>query len=340
MRNIEDYKIYIRGKEESLGDASPFNIIEKTFALRNFTFNEVCELYHQHTSATKQQFTAEAIRRVFDWTDGQPWLVNAIAKQIVEEDLHLDYSRVINEHHVDAAVDTISKRRDTHILSLFNRLEEDRVRRVIEPMLAGTDTDVNLLDRDCNYCIDIGLVKRNSADYLCPANRMYADLIIRYLTYTQQTYLPKSLENKWMDDKCIHMTQLLKEFQHFWRENAHTCKDKFLYSHATAQLLLQAFLQRVVNGGAMISREYALNSLRLDLCVTYQQKHYPIEVKLASHDAISVGIPQLKGYMDICGTNEGWLIIFDQSSGKSWQDRLFWEDRALEDGGCIHVIGC
>jgi len=49
MRNIRDYKGKIREEQETLGSASPFNIVTKALTLKNFTKEEVGKLYGQHT---------------------------------------------------------------------------------------------------------------------------------------------------------------------------------------------------------------------------------------------------------------------------------------------------
>ncbi|MDR2615667.1 MAG: ATP-binding protein, partial [Oscillospiraceae bacterium] len=54
MRNIRDYKARVRPDSESLGSASPFNIVTKALTLSNFTVEEVGALYKQHTDETGQ----------------------------------------------------------------------------------------------------------------------------------------------------------------------------------------------------------------------------------------------------------------------------------------------
>lgn len=49
MRNIRDYKAKVRDDRNSLGSSSPFNIVRKILTLRNFTLEEITELYGQHT---------------------------------------------------------------------------------------------------------------------------------------------------------------------------------------------------------------------------------------------------------------------------------------------------
>ena len=47
--------------------------------------------------------------------------------------------------------------------------------------------------------------------------------------------------------------------------------ERFTYREAGPQLLLQAFLQRIVNGGGRIEREYGLGRRRTDLLVFWPQ---------------------------------------------------------------------
>ena len=56
----------------------------KGLTLRNFTRDEVAALYAQHTAETGQVFLPEAVDRAFLLTQGQPWLVNALARQLTE----------------------------------------------------------------------------------------------------------------------------------------------------------------------------------------------------------------------------------------------------------------
>jgi hypothetical protein len=120
-----------------------------------------------------------------------------------------------------------------------------------------------------------------------------------------------------MDGQNLDMSALLKEFQRFWRENAEIWTERYEYKEAAPHLILQAFLQRVTNGGAQIVREFALGTGRVDVCVHYAGKAYPLELKLASSKAIRGGLEQLDRYMDSCGAAEGWLVIFDRDNSKA-----------------------
>ncbi|MDR1535548.1 MAG: AAA-like domain-containing protein, partial [Planctomycetota bacterium] len=210
MRDIRDFRAEVRPGSESLGSASPFNIVTKALTLDNFTREQVAELYRQHTEATGQVFEPEAVERAWYWSEGQPWLVNALARQVVEDDLERDYSLPVTAGHIDAAADALMKRRDTHIDSLLDRLREPRVRKVIEPMLTGADNEVSLLHDDTKFCLDLGLVKISAAGALEPANPIYREVIVRTLTHDLQARMPAELANRWMDGKKLDLTALLR----------------------------------------------------------------------------------------------------------------------------------
>jgi hypothetical protein len=152
--------------------------------------------------------------------------------------------------------------------------------------------------------------------------------------------MPESLINRWMDGKNLDMTALLREFQQSWREDSDIFEERFEYKEAAPHLIFQAFLQRVINGGAVIQREMATGQNRVDLGVTYAGRKYLIELKLAGHKSREKSLEQTTGYMDSQGVSEAWLVIFDRSADKSWDEKLFWEDTTLPDGKVVHIVGC
>ena len=339
MRNIRDYKGKIRKDTETMGSASPFNIVSKALTLKNFTMEEIQTLYSQHRSETGQIFEPVAVDRVYWWTDGQPWLVNAIALECVEEQLRNDYTMPVTREMVEQAVHSIILRRDVHIDSLLERLHEERVRKVIEPVILGYAEDIDYLSDNFMYCMDLGLIKYENGQ-IVPGNRIYGDVFIRTLSYNTQYSLQSQLQPTWLLQNGIDMSGLLMAFQEFWRESSEIWMKKYEYKEAAPHLILQAFLQRVINGGEEILREYASGRRRFDLCVKYAGKKYPIELKLRYGSRTEQdGLEQLGAYMDQMGEHEGWLVIFDRESGKAWEQKIYWKTIDVPQGR-IHVVGC
>jgi hypothetical protein len=340
MRNIRDYKSKVRDGHVTLGSTSPFNVITKAITLKNFDQTEIEALYTQHTMSTGQIFEKQVIEKVYEQTDGQPWLVNAIAREIITEILQDDFSKTVTNQLVEQAIQNIILRRDTHIDSLLDKLKETRIQKVIEPVITGEENKINITDDDTQYCLDLGLITAKNG-IISPSNKIYAEVIIRTLNYNSQFQLQTKIQNNWIDSKGnINMDGLLKAFQQFWRENSGIWEEKYEYKEAAPHLILQAFLQRIINGGGNILREYAANRERMDLCVQYAGRNYPIELKLLySKSVIDKGLVQLAEYMDTLGEKTGWLIIFDRNQNKTWDEKIYWRvERA--NNHIINLIGC
>jgi hypothetical protein len=344
LRNIRDYKAKIREPSGTLGTSSPFNIVKTSKTLRNFTLDEIAELYAQHTQETSQAFSPKVIQRVYHYTQGQPWLVNAIACEIVEQILNFEVSREILLEHVEQAVQTITLRRDTHLDSLMERLKEARVQRIVEPVILGENKGYNLLDDDYQYVLDLGLLRDDEEKGLVPSNPIYGEVIIRTLIAGSQMELKKRqfppAAPAYLVEGKLDMKRLLQDFQQFWRENSEIWVERYQYQEAAPHLILQAFLQQVVITGGRISRELAGGRGSLDLCVHYEGGKYPIELKLRyGEKTYQEGKDQLAGYMDRLNCQEGWLIVFDQRKRPKWENKIFWKTSKL-GGKTIHIVGC
>ncbi|MDR0548435.1 MAG: AAA-like domain-containing protein [Deltaproteobacteria bacterium] len=281
LRDIRDSIASNHPEVAGAGLASPFNVAAERMTLANFTEREIGALYRQHTYATGQVFEEQAIAKAWYWSQGQPWLVNALADIVIAKQLNNDYSVTITKDHLDQAAEILIQRRDTHIDYLLERLKEQRVINVMEPIFIGDDYwDDKVTDDDISYAIDLGLIKQINEISL-PANPIYSEAIIRTLTQRLQKRLPLELANRWLDSRSLDVTGLLKGFQQFWRQNAEILGSPYNYKESTPHLVCFAFLQRVLNGAVeAFNREYALGRRRLDIEVKYKGVSYPIELKI------------------------------------------------------------
>jgi hypothetical protein len=157
LRDVRDYKAASGGDPELLGTASPFNISVQSLRVGDFSQDELRALYAQHTEDTGQVFTEGALARAFEITAGQPWLANALGREIVGE-MAVPAGEPITDTHVDQAKERLILARATHLDSLVSKLVEPRVRRVLEPVLAGTyEGGGDAYDDDASYVRDLGL---------------------------------------------------------------------------------------------------------------------------------------------------------------------------------------
>ena len=341
MRDIRDYKAKIRPDSETLGSASPFNVITDALTVRTFTDEEVAALYAQHTAETGQVFEPEAVRHACVSSGGQPYLVNALARWCVEKIHKEDFSQPITFADMDEAKEKIIRERGTHLDSLMERMKEPRVRRIVEPVMLGDMVNFDELQDDVRFVLDLGILKMDGK-MLAPANPMYAEIIGRYLSWgTQQAMGMLVPETPWVKPDGLDMVGLMAAFQQFWRENADESAVPFQYREAYPHLVLQAFLQRVINGGGQIVREMALGSGRLDLGVHFRGAVYAVEVKTRKlyEKSREKAREQILRYMDRLGQSEGWLVVADSDLTKPWDDKISSED-IVEGEKTIHVVCC
>ena len=341
MRNIRDFKAKIRPDRETLGSASPFNVITEALTLRTFTAEEVAALYRQHTDATGQVFEPGVAALAYEYSRGQPYLVNALARWCMDKIHDRRYGEPITLADMHEAKERIIRERGTHLDSLMERMKEPRVRRVVEPVMLGGTVNRDELNDDLSYVLDLGLLV-SEKDVLVPANPMYAEVIGRYLSWgTQQNVRMLVPETPWVKDDGLDMAGLMAAFQEFWRENADEAAVPFQYREAYPQLVLQAFLQRVINGGGEIIREMALGKKAMDLGVLFRGAKYAVECKKISfyEKSHEKAYDQVCGYMDRLGVGEGWLVVFDPDLSKPWDGKIYSEDLPWR-GKTVHLVGC
>jgi hypothetical protein len=116
-----DYKVSIRPNSEAVIITDAFNISAGSFSLRDFTKTEITELYAQHTSETGQVFESQSVDLVFDLTQGQPWLVNAIARECVEAITKNDYTIPITREMAETAINALKSKNPKQIDDLMGR---------------------------------------------------------------------------------------------------------------------------------------------------------------------------------------------------------------------------
>ncbi len=331
VRDVRDYRIHSTSEKAIITGGSAFNVKAKSLKLGDFSRPEVERLYAQHIDETGQIIHPDALERIWELTQGQPWLVNALGYETCfEMEAGQDRQQPITGELVEQAKENLILRRETHLDQLADKLREERVRRVIEPVLAGSRLAEDFRQDDVNYVVDLGLIRRDIAGGIRLANPIYQEVIPRELAWTIQSGIAEQVAWYVNPDSRLDMTKLLAAFQEFFREHSEHWVERFQYKEAGPQLLLQAFLQRIVNGGGRIEREYGLGRMRTDLLVIWP---YPggvqkvvIELKVLHktlEQTLTAGLEQTWAYLDRCGADEGHLVIFDRTPGKPWEEKLF-----------------
>ena len=155
------------------------------------------------------------------------------------------------------------------------------------------------------------------------------------------------------EDGRLDMSKLIAGFQQFFREQSDSWVQKFDYHEAGPQLLLQAYLQRIVNAHGRINREYGLGRKRTDLFVewplekdnwTGDVQRIVLELKIqrkgqSQEAVVEKALSQTTGYADQCGADEAHLLVFNRNGDVTWEDRIFGPLTKTQDGRTVSVWG-
>lgn len=368
VRDIRDYRIHSSKDKEIITGGSAFNVKAESLRVGDFIFDEVKELLNKHTQETGQPFMANAVEEIWRLTQGQPWLANALAYETCfrtkERRDKIVKREPVTEEMVKDAKENLILRRETHLDQLADKLREERVRRVIEPIITGKMLTSAIPEDDVQYLTDLGLIRRKPSVEI--SNPIYMEIIPRMLTSTTQDTITQ--QSSWYinPDGHLDIKKLILSFQEFFREHSEHWIERFQYKEAGPQLLLQAFLQRIVNGGGRVEREYGLGRMRTDLLIIWKYKpeykssarkdsddeeaanqdkiktqKVVIELKIlykSLEQTIREGLTQTLQYMDRCGTDDGNLLIFDRTNDKSWEEKIFYKEEQIEEK-IIKVFG-
>ncbi len=343
VRDLRDYRLDSGADDETTG-GSAFNICADSLRLGNFDRSDVSALIGQHTTETGQSFDPEAIERIWTQTCGQPWLVNALCRRASSQSRRdRDFGRPILVQQIQEAQEELILARVVHLDQLAEKLNQGRVRRVIEPLLSGGE-ELEFSERDIEYVRDLGLIAAD--DPVRIANPIYAEVVPRELTAdTQQRIIAK---RAWYVDAggSLNLGKLLAAFQSFYRKHSESWVERLEYKEAGSQLLLHAFLQRIINGGGFVVREYGLGRGRTDLLVIWPTtgtcSHYVVECKIrygSLESAIEKGVEQTAAYMERCDASEGHLVIFDRSTSRGWDEKIFHRSEQSQSRQRIEVWG-
>jgi len=347
VRDVREYRIQT-SKGEIVSGGSCFNVKAESLRLGNFSETEIRTLYDQHTATTGQVFEEPLCSKVVSLTGGQPWLVNALARELTSNMKNCrDRTRSIGIDDLDEAKERLIARRDTHIDQLVDKLKEPRVRRVIEPMLRSEDGLPSATQEDLMYVADLGLITLDGPDRARIANDIYREVIPRTLIFAVDYGLRGTLEDTAfrLPDNRLDFRGMLERFQQFYRQNSESWRSRAIYEDAAPQLLLQAWLQRVVNGGGHIVREYALGTGRSDIFVRYfyqvegkrAEQRFVVEIKVVgAHHSVKTtveeGLTQIARYADQCNPEEAHLVVVDPST-RTWDEKIYVKECTVPVGG-------
>lgn len=312
LRDVRDFRIYSEQAKRYEMGGSAFNIKDKSLVMGNFSKTETIALFALHTAETGQQFSGEALDFIFEQTQGQPWLVNAIGRELCfEEHKVLPEGRTVTPDDVRRAIEILIQRRDVHLDNLQEKLTEPRVAKIVDLILGSGRLEklAEISKDDLQYVVDLGLVARSPEGPVI-SNPIYREVIPRELTSVHQDFLPANPVWFVRPDGKLDIEKVLNEFYEFYRENSEMLPQKRLYPEATYHLAFMAWLQRIVNGGGYIRREYAAGRGFIDLTIHFAGEKFIFELKTSQNFKREKALDQICKYAERMSVNEGYLMVF------------------------------
>jgi hypothetical protein len=340
---VEDirYKKILISNQTTITAGTIFNIEAKSLRLDNFTREQVELLFAQYKTENNISIHPKALAKIWLLTGGQPWIVNALAYEICFEMIPRKRDiNTIRERDVEEAAENIIQRREIHLRNLTDRLNEDRVKKIISPMLTGSEFFQDLSEDDFQYVYDLGLIMIED-DRITIANEIYKEIIPRSLIYSTQLLIRYNLAAFLEKDGRLNFTKILKAFQTFYNQYYSRWSEKFNYKSAGSPLFLQAYLQRIIDGGGKIIRDYGIGRKRVTLDISWPyaslKQNVLIDLRYrtsAINDVIREGTEELYKDMERKKVKEGNLIIFKMNPDELWEQKLL---KSKKDTGMIDV---
>jgi len=242
--------------------------------------------------------------------------------------LVVDKNLPITSSVIQTAANNLILSRETHLTNFTTILKDPRVRAVIEPIITGGIINNNA---HAEYVEDLGLIKRDAHGQYIISNSLYAEVIPRELCNLEWlTTVLSSINRPFYFNKngTINMDLFIGAWINFFNENADMWKErnKNDYHEAWPHLLFFAFVQRIVNGGGKVYREYALGTDSCDVMMEIPYENGKIQSEIVElkrrrkyKDMKLVNLmekqwlPQLAKYLHVKGLEKGYMFVFDLS---------------------------
>jgi hypothetical protein len=155
-----------------VGGVSPFNIADQV-ELPPFSLQNVRDLYGQYTEETNQPFTKGAVKKVYEETAGQPWLVNRLGT-ILTLDVKPETTVPINQNDVEKAIEILLLEKNDHFDNLYEKaiLYKETFVKIVFDNVKYSPTD-----KDQSWLEQYGLIKKKEKKAVT-ANNIYKERFI------------------------------------------------------------------------------------------------------------------------------------------------------------------
>lgn len=321
-----------------------------TLALQSFTLEEVANVYQKHTNATGQLFTLEAVDRAFELTQGQPWLVNAIAQYAID---HTEAP--IEPHHIEAAATDLLRHQSLHHTLPLDHLSA-RLRQ-FQPILEFVLADQIVLNptiQQVQAVVATGLCRFDAAGGLVMANPLYHEVILHQLAMPAIAAIGP-LDPLWLNvDGTVNIKQVWDAWVTVWQAHSDALMQTVIYGAIAPYVAVMAFFHRLTapNGSLKATYGFKKQSMTLTMQMITPSQSVDIMVQVmvwteGQPNPMDRGLAQLEQRMrqtsnssaDQSAASHVSLMIIDQRRDRpSAQERTRLDSVTTSTGLSVLII--
>jgi Predicted AAA-ATPase len=338
VHDVKSLKIKLRPNEESKLN-SPWNIATDFKVDMNLYPKEIKPMLDDYVAERGVKMNTKKIaEHLFYYTSGYPFLVSKLCKTVDEDYLPKRKAQKWTSADIDQAALDLIRESNANFDSLVKNLEDNSelYDLVFSVAIENEKVPFNIHDSIDNLAYLYGiLVHKNGLTVV--HNRIYSEVIVNYMTSRlrkKQREMVAGFGDGYVNpDNTLNMELVLTKYQAFMREQ-YSKKDR-TFLERNGRLVFLAFMKPILNGKGFDFKETQISEeRRLDVVLTYYNHKYVAELKIWRGEvAHEQGLLQLADYLHRQSLNEGYLVIFDHSTVKTWKT-----DRVEVNGKNIFMV--
>ena len=311
--------------------ASPFNIADQ-IQVPYFTREEVYDLLSQHERETGQLFENPVKEGIYEQTLGQPGLVNALARDLVEkkcpngEVVGMDAFYLTIDHFTRIYI-------DKNISNIVSKAKQHT--ELMKEILFGKEVPFNNYDETIKFLYVNGVI--DDCDGACcipiPLYKKALYTCFKPLFNGEKEHFKSPIETykKYVDERgLLDVTKLLWRYIAYVKNRGNIIFSQGKASEGVYHYNLDAFFSTYAEfADAKCFVETPLGGGRVDLLLLQAGKTDIIEIKRYDADQYEKSQVQLKAYLDRSGLSEGHLVMFSEYHEAEGYEKVECEGKTL-----------
>ena len=292
-----------------VGGVSPFNIADQV-KLPPFTLKNVRDLYGQYTEETNQPFTEDAVKKVYEETTGQPWLVNRLGT-ILTVDIKPETTDPITADDVEKATDILLYEENSHFDNITEKAKQYK-ETFIDIVFNGAEYIPG--DEEQSLLLTHGLIKAEGKNVRV-SNPIYQKRFTMTFFRDVAGKVDVSFVRYYLPDRSLNMERILIDFEKYIAQiGAAAFYSTNRPMEVTGKFQLTAWLYQFVSEGTgELYYESRTGLGIMDIMLIYKSNKYIIETKVKRYPGtVDEALEQLaEKYLLPERVSHGYIVIFD-----------------------------